>query len=162
MVLRLIFLAVIAALVAAFMGKRALAAGLLVGAVLAGIALGIYESAITSEQNEYFSEQTVTIDQLQIKPSGYRPNLYKLTGTATNSHPEVELDGMRLELSLSECPQANDCRPYTTLEEFVETRLKAGEQGGFDSELYFERPFPKGDLAVEYRVLEYRGRKPVW
>ena len=163
MLLRLIVIGAAICLIAAFLGKRQLALWLLAGLSVAALALWGYESYQLHSQGELFAENEVLVSEIDLKPSGYRPNLFELTGRIRNNSKQTTLDGIVLSLALKDCNPAGVCRDLPAREQFVATKLSPETGAAFLEKIYLDKQaLPEGELTVEYRIQGLRGHRPVW
>lgn len=163
MVIRLLVIGALLALLAAFMGRRRLAIGLMAALAIAAAGLWSYERYQAGREGELFAPGEVKVSDLELTRASYRPNLFELTGRVRNESKQAYLDGVALVLSLQDCRASDDCRRLPDRREFVEVKLPPGEASRFLEKIYFEKSaMPQGRLRIEHRIASVRGHRPVW
>ena len=163
MLMRLILIGAAICLIAAFLGKRQLALWLFAGLSVAALGLWGYESYQLHTQGQLFAANDVIVSEVDLKASGYRPNLFELTGRIRNNSKETTLDGVVLELELQDCNAAGECRALPSREQFVATKLSPESDAKFLEKVYLDKQaLPEGDLKVDFQIKSLRGHKPVW
>ncbi len=163
MLMRLILIGAVICLIAAFMGQRRLALWLLAALSVAALALWGYESYQLRSQGSLFADNEIILTQVDIRPSGYRPNLFELTGRISNQSRQTTLDGVLLYLELKDCTQINECRDLPAREQFVATKLAPNSEAPLLEKIYLDKSaLPEGELRVNYEIKSLRGHRPIW
>ena len=161
--MRILIIGAAVCLLAAFLGRRRLALWMLAGLGVVAAGLWTYEYVYVGSQAALFEPADVRLSEVEINASGYRPNLFELTGRVRNASKTTTLDGLQLQLSLRDCDAHDNCRELPGREQYVAFKLAPESEARFREKIYLDQKnLPQGELRLEYEVTDLRGHRPIW